>query len=170
MRWVVESDIADCLGAIPHDKVDASGRERGYDQGALRVLRVMRRAGVMRDGRVRRPVTGAAAQELITRRFLRSQSYPAGTYGASPSAQHSADVEAVKSRERRRWRLATRRRPFTPVDHEEVPLTVGEHDAQVAAQPAVEHVPRRGPTPTSTISTSATSTLTPPITRSRACG
>jgi len=32
--------------------------ERVCDQGVLRLLRAMLRAGVMQDGRVRRPVTG----------------------------------------------------------------------------------------------------------------
>ena len=57
-RWVVETDIADCFGAIPHDKLMQAVEERVCDQGVLRLLRVMLRAGVMQDGRVRRPVTG----------------------------------------------------------------------------------------------------------------
>ncbi|WP_298798907.1 reverse transcriptase domain-containing protein [Pseudonocardia sp. 73-21] len=57
-RWVVETDIADCFGAIPHDKLMRAVEERVCDQGVLQLLRVMLRAGVMQDGRVRRPVTG----------------------------------------------------------------------------------------------------------------
>jgi len=57
-RWVVETDIADCFEAIPHEKLMQAVQERVCDQSVLRLLRVMLRAGVMSDGQVRRPVTG----------------------------------------------------------------------------------------------------------------
>jgi group II intron reverse transcriptase/maturase len=59
-RWVVETDIADCFSAIPHDKLIQAVEERVCDQAILKLLRVMLRAGVMEEGQVRRPVTGAA--------------------------------------------------------------------------------------------------------------
>jgi len=55
---VVETDIADCFEAIPHEKLMQAVQERVCDQFVLRLLRVMLRAGVMSDGQVRRPVTG----------------------------------------------------------------------------------------------------------------
>ena len=58
-RWVVETDIANCFSAIPHQKLMQAVQERVCDQGVLRLLRVMLRAGVLEDGRVRRPVTGS---------------------------------------------------------------------------------------------------------------
>ena len=58
-RWVVETDIADCFSAIPQAKLMQAVQERVCDQGVLRLLRVMLRAGVLEDGRVRRPVTGS---------------------------------------------------------------------------------------------------------------
>src|SRR6266568_3712676 len=57
-RWVVETDIASCFSAIPHDKLMQAVRERVCDQSVLKLLRVMLRAGVMEDGQLRRPVTG----------------------------------------------------------------------------------------------------------------
>jgi len=57
-RWVVETDIANCFEAIPHEKLVAAVEERVSDQGLLKLLRAMLRAGVMEDGSVRRPVTG----------------------------------------------------------------------------------------------------------------
>lgn len=57
-RWVVETDIANCFEAIPHDGLMAAIEERVSDQGVLKLLRAMLRAGVMVDGSVRRPVTG----------------------------------------------------------------------------------------------------------------
>jgi RNA-directed DNA polymerase len=58
-RWVVETDIANCFPAIPQDKLMQAVGERISDQGVLRLLRVMLRAGVMEDGQVRREITGA---------------------------------------------------------------------------------------------------------------
>ena len=57
-RWVVETDIASCFSAIPHDKLMEAVEERICDQPILKLLRAMLRAGVMEDGHVRRPVTG----------------------------------------------------------------------------------------------------------------
>jgi RNA-directed DNA polymerase len=57
-RWVVETDIANCFGAIPIEKLMQAIEERVCDQSVLKLLRVMLRAGVMEDGMVRRPVTG----------------------------------------------------------------------------------------------------------------
>jgi group II intron reverse transcriptase/maturase len=65
-RWVVETDIADCFGAIPHDKLMQAVEERICDQGVLQLLRVMLRAGVMQEGRVRRPVTGTPQGGVVS--------------------------------------------------------------------------------------------------------
>jgi group II intron reverse transcriptase/maturase len=57
-RWVVETDIANCFTAIPHEKLMQAVEERVSDQGILKLLRVMLRAGVMQDGTVRREASG----------------------------------------------------------------------------------------------------------------
>ena len=57
-RWVVETDIASCFSAIPHEKLMEAVEERICDQSVLKLLRAMLRAGVMEDGQVRRTVTG----------------------------------------------------------------------------------------------------------------
>jgi group II intron reverse transcriptase/maturase len=57
-RWVVETDIANCFSAIPHERLMQAIEERVCDRSVLKLLRVMLRAGVMEDGQVRRPVTG----------------------------------------------------------------------------------------------------------------
>ena len=56
--WVVEMDIAECFSSIPEEKLMRAVEERVCDQSVLTLLRAMLRAGVMRDGQVRRPVTG----------------------------------------------------------------------------------------------------------------
>ena len=58
-RWVAETDIANCFSAIPQDKLMQAVEERISDQGVLKLVRAMLRAGVMEDGQVRREVTGA---------------------------------------------------------------------------------------------------------------
>ena len=65
-RWVVETDIASCFSAIPHDKLMQAVQERVCDQSVLKLLRVMLRAGVMEDGQVRRPVTGTPQGGVIS--------------------------------------------------------------------------------------------------------
>ncbi len=59
-RWVVETDVADCFGAIPHSGLMSAVEERISDRRLLALLRAFLRAGVMEQGSVRRPVTGAA--------------------------------------------------------------------------------------------------------------
>jgi len=65
-RWVVETDIASCFSAIPHEKLVQAVEERICDQSVLKLLRVMLRAGVMEDGHVRRPVTGTPQGGVIS--------------------------------------------------------------------------------------------------------
>ena len=57
-RWVVETDIANCFSAIPHESLMQAVEERVCDQAVLKLVRAMLRAGVMSDGMVRREVTG----------------------------------------------------------------------------------------------------------------
>ena len=61
-RWVVETDIANCFSAIPHDELMRAVEERVCDQSVLKLLRVILRAGVMGDGQVRRGITGTSAR------------------------------------------------------------------------------------------------------------
>jgi group II intron reverse transcriptase/maturase len=65
-RWVVETDIANCFSAIPQEKLMHAIEERVCDQSVLNLLRVILRAGVMEDGQVRRPVTGAPQGGVIS--------------------------------------------------------------------------------------------------------
>jgi RNA-directed DNA polymerase len=57
-RWVVETDIANCFSAIPHDRLMPAVEERISDRTVLTLLRAVLRAGVLEDGQVRREVTG----------------------------------------------------------------------------------------------------------------
>jgi RNA-directed DNA polymerase len=65
-RWVVETDIADCFSAIPHEKLMQAVEERICDQPVLKLLRVILRAGVMEDGQLRRLVTGTPQGGVVS--------------------------------------------------------------------------------------------------------
>ena len=111
-RWVVETDIANCFEAIPFDKLMQAVEERVSDQGVLRLVRVMLRAGVMQDGMVRRPVTGTpqggVASPLLANIYLhRDRSgmgcEPSmGCWSGTPTTRSSCATHG--SRPRPRWR------------------------------------------------------------------
>ncbi|MBN3933286.1 group II intron reverse transcriptase/maturase [Streptomyces verrucosisporus] len=65
-RWVVETDIAECFSAIPHEELMRAVEERVCDQSVLKLLRQILRVGVMEDGQVRRPVTGTPQGGVIS--------------------------------------------------------------------------------------------------------
>jgi group II intron reverse transcriptase/maturase len=65
-RWVVETDIANCFEAIPHDRLMAAIEERIVDRHVLKLLRALLRAGVLEDGAVRRSVTGTPQGGVIS--------------------------------------------------------------------------------------------------------
>jgi len=65
-RWVVETDIADCFTAIPHDGLMSALSERICDRKVLGLLHAFLRAGVMEDGTVRRSVSGTPQGGVVS--------------------------------------------------------------------------------------------------------
>jgi len=65
-RWVVETDIANCFEAIPHDGLMAAIEERIVDRRVLALVRGMLRAGVMEHGAVTRRDTGTPQGGVIS--------------------------------------------------------------------------------------------------------
>jgi RNA-directed DNA polymerase len=65
-RWVVETDIASCFSAIPHERLIQAVEERICDQPVLKLLRAMLRAGVMEDGQVRREPAGTPQGGVVS--------------------------------------------------------------------------------------------------------
>ena len=65
-RWVVETDIANCFSASPHERLMQAGEERVVDQSVLKLQRAMLRAGVMEAGLVRREVAGTPQGGVIS--------------------------------------------------------------------------------------------------------
>ena len=65
-RWVVETDIADCFEAIPHERLMQAIEERIVDRQILKLLRALLRAGVMEEGAVRRSVSGTPQGGVVS--------------------------------------------------------------------------------------------------------
>ena len=65
-RWAVETDIANCFEAIPHDRLMAAVEERISDRHVLKLLRAMLRAGVMEDGAARREAAGTPQGGVVS--------------------------------------------------------------------------------------------------------
>jgi RNA-directed DNA polymerase len=65
-RWVVETDIANCFEAIPHERLMAAVEERIVDRQLLKLLRVLLRAGVMEGGAVRRSISGTPQGGVVS--------------------------------------------------------------------------------------------------------
>lgn len=65
-RWVVETDIANCYEAIPHDRLMQAIEERVVDGKVLTLVRGMLRAGVMQDGVVNTRDTGTPQGGVIS--------------------------------------------------------------------------------------------------------
>jgi RNA-directed DNA polymerase len=65
-RWLVETDIASCFEAIPHDQLMLAVEERVVDRHVLKLLRAMLRAGVMEDGTIRRTASGTPQGGVVS--------------------------------------------------------------------------------------------------------
>jgi len=65
-RWVVETDIASCFEAIPHDQLMNAVEERICDRQVLKLLGAMLRAGVMEDGVVRSAARGTPQGGVVS--------------------------------------------------------------------------------------------------------
>jgi len=65
-RWVVETDIANCFEAIPHDRLMQAIEERIVDRQLLKLLRALLRAGVMEEGAVRRSISGTPQGGVVS--------------------------------------------------------------------------------------------------------
>jgi RNA-directed DNA polymerase len=65
-HWVVETDIASCFTAIPHEGLMSAISERICDRKVLALLRAFLGAGVMEDGAVRRPVSGTPQGGVVS--------------------------------------------------------------------------------------------------------
>ncbi len=95
-RWVVETDIASCFEAIPHERLMQAVEERIVDRHVLKLLRALLRAGVMQDGAVRRSVTGTpqggVASPLLANVYLHRLDRARQTSGIGVLCRYADDL------------------------------------------------------------------------------
>jgi group II intron reverse transcriptase/maturase len=103
-RWVVETDIASCFEAIPHDRLMQAIEERVVDRHVLKLLRAMLRAGVLEDGVVRGRATGTpqggVVSPLLANVYLHRLDRAWQTTGLGPLVRYADDL-VVLCRSRR---------------------------------------------------------------------
>jgi group II intron reverse transcriptase/maturase len=98
-RWVVESDLANCFEAIPHDRLMAAMEERIVDRHLLKLLRALLRAGVMEEGAVRHSVAGTpqggVVSPLLANVYLHRLDRQWQTLGCGVLVRYADDVVVV---------------------------------------------------------------------------
>ncbi|WP_218157028.1 reverse transcriptase domain-containing protein [Amycolatopsis saalfeldensis] len=108
-RWVVETDIANCFSAIPHDKLMQAVEERVCDQAVLKLVRAMLRAGVMSDGVARREVTGTPQGGLCSAEHKPPCGTPLRLSWCSQSSRYPAlSMLRTSRRSRLSWSFSAR--------------------------------------------------------------
>jgi RNA-directed DNA polymerase len=113
-RWMVETDIASCFEAIPHDRLVQAIEERVCDRHVLKLLRAMLRAGVMEGGVVRGAVTGTpqggVISPLLCNVYLHRLDRQWAAQGVGVLVRYADDlVAACRSRQEAERALATLR-------------------------------------------------------------
>ena len=80
-RWVAESDISNCFGEIPNDRLMLAIEERISDRLVLKLSRAMLRSGMMENGAVTRDVTGTPQGGVMTAPTQSQTSSSTGRFG-----------------------------------------------------------------------------------------
>lgn len=101
---MVETDVASCFEAIPHDRLMQAIEERIVDRHVLKLLRALLRAGVMEAGVVRGSVTGTpqggVVSPLLANVYLHRLDRAWQTMGMGVLVRYADDV-VVMCRSRR---------------------------------------------------------------------
>ena len=95
-RWVVETDIASCFEAIPHDRLMQTVEERICDRQVLKLLRAMLAVGVMDDDVVHRADTdtpqGGVVSPLLCNVYLNRLDRAWKTQGMGQLVRYADDL------------------------------------------------------------------------------
>ena len=98
-QWVVETDIANCFEAIPHDGLMAAIEERIVDRKLLNLVRGMLRAGVMEHGAVSSRAAGTpqggVISPLLANVYLHRLDRQWQTAGAGVLVRYADDLVAM---------------------------------------------------------------------------
>lgn len=65
-KWVIEGDITDCFGSLPHSVILNCLRKRIKDERFIDLIRRMLQAGVMEDGKYRPTYSGAPQGGIVS--------------------------------------------------------------------------------------------------------
>src|SRR5215216_1714604 len=98
-QWALESDIANCFEAIPHDGLMAAIEERIVDRKLLALVRGMLRAGVMEHGAVSSRAAGTpqggVISPLLANVYLHRLDRQWQTAGAGVLVRYADDLVAM---------------------------------------------------------------------------
>jgi hypothetical protein len=141
----VETDIASCFEAIPHDGLMCGVEERIGDQKALNLVRGMLRAGVMEHGSVRGPVPARSAhrwQSSSVRTLTSTPTFwPRVSWNQAAGAGHRCERDSWISGGWSRFAAGVRRR--TSCRRRQRSLVEVEALGETVAQEGVTHLGRR---------------------------
>jgi RNA-directed DNA polymerase len=153
--WIIEGDLADCFGSIPHHVILNCLRKRIRDERFIDVIRRMLKAGVMEMGRYQptysgTPQGGIASPILANVVLHELDCWMETEIGANPPAQTQDELNARLNPEYKRlsWRISDLRRYLDgkrpmPRGSSEVSLRQELREKLAARKPVPSYLPRR---------------------------
>lgn len=154
-KWIIEGDLADCFGSIPHHVLLNCLRKRIRDERFIDVIRRMLQAGVMESGNYHRtysgtPQGGIASPILANVVLHELDTWMETELGANPSAQTYQELNARRHPEYQRlsYRISDLRRYLDgkrpkPKGRSEAELRQELRDALAARRQIPCYLPRR---------------------------
>jgi group II intron reverse transcriptase/maturase len=153
--WIIEGDLADCFGSIPHGVILNCLRKRIRDERFIGVIRRMLKAGVMEAGQRQRtysgvPQGGVASPILANIVLHELDSWMETQFGANPPRQTPEELRARRNPEYRRLtnriedlrRYLDGKRPM-PKDKSEAELRQELREALQSRRQKACYLPRR---------------------------
>jgi len=153
--WIIEGDLANCFGSIPHSVILNCLRKRILDERFIELVRRMLKAGVMEMGRYERTYSGApqggTASPILANVVLHEfDCWMEECIGANPPAQTPEELRARKHPEYERltYRITDLRRYLDgkrsiPKGRTEVDLRQELREKLAARRPVPRYLPRR---------------------------
>jgi group II intron reverse transcriptase/maturase len=115
--WIIEGDLADCFGSIPHQVILNCLRKRISDERFIDLIRRMLQAGIMETGKYQpthsgTPQGGVASPILANVVLHELHSWLETQFGANPPAQTDKQLAARRNPEYKRlsYRMTDLRR------------------------------------------------------------
>jgi retron-type reverse transcriptase len=64
--WIIEGDISDCFGSLPHEKMLSLLREKIHDGRFLHLVEKLLNAGYLEEWKYHRPLSGVPQGSLVS--------------------------------------------------------------------------------------------------------